>query len=568
MTESAEARWLLLIHQIPPQPNYLRVKVRRRLQQLGAVAIKQTVYALPRNEQAQEDFEWLRAEIVASGGEAFICTADFLGGVSNDEVEAMFRAARREDYKEIVAEAAGLREGLARGDAEPARTEVAVQLRALRRRLGEVAALDFFGEAARAEAEEALAELESWVARVPERASRPEAVNMSVELSAYAGRTWVTRQGIQVDRTASAWLIRRFIDPKARFKFVSGKDHTPAASEVRFDMFEAEFTHVGDRCTFEALLERFGLADPALKAIAEIVHDLDLKDGAFGRPETAGIGAALAGIVAETAKDEERIARCSTLWEGLYANFLKLETTHGSRRRPVGGGRKEGKAMKRTVVRMLLGGVVVLSAALAAAQPSGEGPSTTFNFDADRAGATPLQFSFGRTGSGKEGRWVVQAVADAPSKPNVLAQLDADTTDYRFPLAVADAPVVRDVRLSVRCKPVSGEVDRACGLVWRYRDANNYYLTRANALEDDVRLYFVKEGRRKQIAKWSGPVKPGTWHTLAIEMRGDAIAVYFNGAKVMEAKDTTFSEAGKVGVWTKADSVTYFDDLTVQPLRQ
>ncbi len=564
VTESAQARWLLLIHQIPPQPNYLRVKVRRRLLQLGAVAIKQTVYALPRTEQAQEDFEWLRAEIVAGGGEAFICAADFLGGVSNDGVEAKFQAARQKDYGEIVAGAAGLRERVVGGDAEPVRSEVAGQLRDLRRRFAEVVALDFFGEASRAEAEDGLAELESWVTRAPVRASRSEVVSMSEDSAAYARRTWVTRQGIKVDRTSSAWLIRRFIDPKARFRFVPGKEHTAAAGEVRFDMFEAEFTHEGDRCTFEALLERFGMADPALKAVAEIVHDLDLKDGKFGRPETAGIGAALAGILAETAQDEERIARCSTLWEGLYAYFLHSEAAHGSRRRPGHGGHGEGKTLKRRPVRMVLGGLVGLSAALAAAPMPGPG-LTTFSFDGEKAGAPPANFSFVRTGGGTEGRWLVQAEADAPSTPNVLAQVATDAMEYHFPIAVADAPVLKDLRLSVRCKPVSGQVDQACGLVWRYRDARNYYITRANALESDVRLYFVKEGHRRQIAKWSGPVKSGIWHTLAIEMRGDAIRVYFNGAKVMEAKDTTFTEAGKVGVWTKADSVTYFDDLTVAP---
>jgi hypothetical protein len=233
-----------------------------------------------------------------------------------------------------------------------------------------------------------------------------------------------------------------------------------------------------------------------------------------------------------------------------------------SRRKPVARIRTtKGRPLLALLVLALL-----TLAGQAVAEAPGERLPTAFGFDSDPTGKPPTHFSFGLTGSGREGRWIVQAAADAPSKPNALAQLDADATDYRFPIAVAGAPALRDLKLSARCKPVSGRVDQACGLVWRYRDANNYYLTRANALEDDVRLYFVKEGHRKQIAKWSGPVKPGTWHTLTIEMRGDAIAVYFDGAKVMEAKDTTFTEAGKVGVWTKADSVTYFDDLTVEPL--
>lgn len=190
----------------------------------------------------------------------------------------------------------------------------------------------------------------------------------------------------------------------------------------------------------------------------------------------------------------------------------------------------------------------------------------TWSFDSDAAGAPPGGFAFGRTGNGKAGRWVVQAAADAPSKPNVLVQLEADATDYRFPVAVVEATSFKDVRLSVSCKPVSGSVDQACGLVWRFRDANNYYVTRANALEDNVRLYRVKDGNRIQFASYSGKVAQGAWHKLRVEARGDRFEVYFDDKKVLSATDSTFADAGKVGVWTKADSVTYFDDLAASPL--
>jgi hypothetical protein len=119
--------------------------------------------------------------------------------------------------------------------------------------------------------------------------------------------------------------------------------------------------------------------------------------------------------------------------------------------------------------------------------------------------------------------------------------------------------------LSVTCKPVAGKVDQACGLVFRYRDENNYYLTRANALEDNVRLYYVKDGRRTQIAGWNGKVTSGSWHQLGVEAVGDHFVISWDTKPVLQANDTTFSQAGKVGVWTKADSVTYFDDLTVMP---
>jgi hypothetical protein len=190
---------------------------------------------------------------------------------------------------------------------------------------------------------------------------------------------------------------------------------------------------------------------------------------------------------------------------------------------------------------------------------------TRWSFDTERAGA-PAGFSFARTGEGQPGTWVVVPEADAPSPPAVLAQTSGDDTDSRFPVAVAVAPSLRDQRLSVSCKMVSGRVDQACGLVFRYRDENNYLVTRANALENNIRLYHVKDGRRRQTASWSGPVTAGVWHAYAVEIRGDHIQIFWDGAKVLDQRDATFPDAGRVGVWTKADSITHFDDLAVAPL--
>ena len=187
-------------------------------------------------------------------------------------------------------------------------------------------------------------------------------------------------------------------------------------------------------------------------------------------------------------------------------------------------------------------------------------------FDDEAVGSPPVGFSFARTGSGALGRWVVRAEAGAPSGANVLAQIDADGTDYRFPVAVLDEPALRDARVSVRCRTVSGRVDQACGLVARYRDENNYYLTRANALEDNVRLYTVVDGQRRQLASWSGRVTPNAWHEYRLELRGDHLEVFWDGQRVLDQRDATFGEAGHVGVWTKADSVTSFDDLHVEAL--
>lgn len=195
-------------------------------------------------------------------------------------------------------------------------------------------------------------------------------------------------------------------------------------------------------------------------------------------------------------------------------------------------------------------------------------PASTNNmlgFDGDPAGQPPKDMTFARTGDGTMGKWHVRAEADAPSPPNVLAQLDPDDTDMRFPIAVTDAQL-RDARVSVRCKLISGKVDQAAGLVVRYRDENNYYITRTNALENNVRLYTMKDGKRRQIASWSGPVKSNVWHDYAMEIRGDHIQVFWNGKRVLDHHDGTFTEAGRVGVWTKADSITYFDDLKTEAL--
>lgn len=239
--------WLLLLHQLPPKPDYLRVKVRRRLHRLGAVQLKSTVYLLPDSDESLEDFEWLRTEIEADGGSAIICRATFVAGLSDPEVEAMINETRP--------------------DAVPAH-------------------------------------------RTP-----PDVVPR--------GATWVTRQGVHVDRMASAWLIRRFIDPEARFRFVAARGHQPRDGELRFDMYEGDYAHEGGDCTFQTLVRRFGLADPGLDAIGEIVHDIDCKDERFGRSETAGVASLVRGIVALHDADEDRLARGAALFDDLHAALAR-----------------------------------------------------------------------------------------------------------------------------------------------------------------------------------------------------------------------------------------------------
>jgi hypothetical protein len=315
--------WLLLIHQLPAKPAYLRVKIWRRLQGIGAIAVKNAVHALPMNEEAQEDFEWLLREIVKGGGEAFVCEARLIDGLSDEEVRALFDRARDADYEEVAKDTRALAKSLRPNAKSEAVADLRTQLARLRKRLAEVVSIDFFGAIGRETAEGLLRSLEARLNEDEAVTDKATVDSGASALGTLRNRTWVTRQGVYVDRIASAWLIRRFIDPEARFKFVSGKGYRPDAGELRFDMFEAEFTHEGDKCTFEVLLERGALKDPALRAIAEIIHDIDLKDGKFGRAEVAGIRTLIEGISVATKDDSERIARGSEVFNNLYEYFRK-----------------------------------------------------------------------------------------------------------------------------------------------------------------------------------------------------------------------------------------------------
>ncbi len=186
----------------------------------------------------------------------------------------------------------------------------------------------------------------------------------------------------------------------------------------------------------------------------------------------------------------------------------------------------------------------------------------TFTFENDAIGKPPAGFEFARTGRGAEGKWTVEL--ERGGKSHVLLQSSADRTDYRFPVAIVRDESRRDVTLTVRARPLQGEVDQGFGLVWRYRDADNYYITRCNALEDNCTIYHVVNGSRRPFKNQNVKVATNTWHTLKMEARGNHFVVWFDGQKVLDAHDDTF-QAGRVGLWTKADSVIEFDDLTIAP---
>lgn len=304
--------WLLLIPQLPAKPAYLRVKVWRRLQAIGAAPLKNAVHALPRRAETLALFTALHREITDNGGDALILEARLVAGMSDADLQAQFDAARDADYEELAGEARSLAEG-----EHVAATEVT----RLRRRLGEIAAIDFFGAHGRQGAEAAIVQAEDRARRHPD-VRGPGAPALAP--AALKARIWVTRRHVHVDRIASAWLIRRFIDPDATFRFVDGNGYHPGPGELRFDMAGGEFTHEADRCTFETLLLRCGLSeDGALRALGEIIHDLDIADARFDRPEAAGVEALINGICAASDDDEQRLAQGSAALDGLYAHFTK-----------------------------------------------------------------------------------------------------------------------------------------------------------------------------------------------------------------------------------------------------
>jgi hypothetical protein len=313
-------KWLLLVHQLPAKPAYVRVKIWRRLQGLGAVAIKNTVYALPASEQSQEDYEWLLKEIVEAGGEAMICEARLIDGLADSEVRDLFNAAREAEYSEIAKEARALSATLkAAAKTEPA-SNFKVPVSRLRARYIQITTVDFFGANGRETADGLTKVLEKSVADPSEEPVRKEP-SPKFTPQDLKGRVWVTRQGVHIDRIACAWLVRRFIDEEAAFKFVLPKGYVPDPNELRFDMFDAEFTHEGDRCSFEVLMTGAGFQEPALDAIAEIVHDIDLKDEKFSRDEASGVKTLINGICANARDDNERLRRGFAMFDDLYAVF-------------------------------------------------------------------------------------------------------------------------------------------------------------------------------------------------------------------------------------------------------
>lgn len=316
----------MLVHQLPAKPTSLRVRIWRKLQQLGAVAVKNSIYVLPYNEKTHEDFEWLKQDIASCGGEATVFRARTVEGATDQEIVALFQKARDEEYQRVAAELVGLagalREQKRAGHVSPARlSSFEAEVEKLHSEFETVAETDFFGAGGRTAAlsayERCRKMLRDKQGRLPDGATTSGRKG-GVDLAEYQGRRWVTRRHLHIDRLACAWLIKRFVDRRARFFFVA--DDEAVKGGIGFDMFGVDLTHHGEDCTFETMLKRFGLGeDPGLCALAEIVHDIDLKDGKFARKEAAGLDLVVTGMGWFLKDDSKLVQQSAVLFDGLYS---------------------------------------------------------------------------------------------------------------------------------------------------------------------------------------------------------------------------------------------------------
>jgi hypothetical protein len=326
--------WLLLVHQLPPKPTNLRVRTWRRLQQLGAIAVKQAVYVLPDSPSAREDFEWLKIEIEGVGGEASVFSANSVDTWSDDALIEEFRRSRQESYTELASEVEQLLERLAsppRRKSGPARAPAGRRLMdGFRQRLTALETIDFFGSAGRDRVAALLDQVEQCMSSNTQRSPVASSQDGGIDASSYRNRLWVTRPRPGVDRMSSAWLIARFIDANARFGFAPDREAVPRDG-VPFDMFGVDFSHHGEHCTFETLCARFGIDDGAVARVAEIVHDLDLKDGRFGPPEAAAIAVVIDGLQLAHADDNTLLAHGMALFDALYRGFAQSMRKAGPR---------------------------------------------------------------------------------------------------------------------------------------------------------------------------------------------------------------------------------------------
>jgi hypothetical protein len=306
--------WLVLILGFPVHPSSVRVKAWRRLRGLGAVPLKSAVHLLPLNPENQEHFQWLAQEVQKEGGDATLLTVDEIQTMKPAEVVRLFHQARDQDYRALAERYRKILRGLDRGTTGRAAARRDEELAALAREFDRIREIDFFEAPG---AQEVTRLRDNIEMRRHPRAARPAAGQPATPLESLRGRHWVTRPRPHVDRIGSAWLIKRFLDPEAQFVFARPEDFPLDA--VPFDALGAEFGHQGEDCTFETLLKRTGRRDRRLAQLAEIVHEVDLRDQKFSRDEARGLDLAIRGLLATLKDDQDVLTHGMVLFDGLYA---------------------------------------------------------------------------------------------------------------------------------------------------------------------------------------------------------------------------------------------------------
>ena len=344
----AARRWLLFVHQLPSNRSNLRVRTWRRLQQLGAIPIKQAVYALPDTPNTREDFEWLKTEVKAAGGDASVFAADNVDAWSDDGLIEEFRRSRQEAYAVLARD---IEKVLTRatGNRRPSGTRAPAVRRLLevfQERLTGIESIDFFGSAGRDRVATLLTRLEEHTSGRGAPATGAKSTRPT-DAETYQGRLWITRPRPGVDRMASAWLIRRYIDAAARFGFAADRDAAPEDG-IPFDMFGVQFSHQGEGCTFETLCDVFKIQEPAVTRIAAIVHDLDLKDNRFGAPDAATVGHVIDGLQFAHADDDTLLSHGMALFDSLYRSFEHSARAAGPRALAKPRKRSSSKAAPRS----------------------------------------------------------------------------------------------------------------------------------------------------------------------------------------------------------------------------
>lgn len=329
-SKSENIRWILFVHQLPARPSNLRVRIWRKIQQAGAVPIKNSVYLLPDREECREIFQWLAQEVKDAGGDAAVFHSRTAAELSDREIISEFQKIRALDYGDVIKDLRKMAremETLSSGGGIVVNSVAAMRHRykVIRSRLEKVREIDFFESPNRREAFQLAEACRTSLARLSGPSPRAmvssgDDLNVVLERSRFHNRVWVTRPGLHIDRLASAWLIRRFVDPRPTFRFVKNQRTIPG-NAVPFDMAGVPFGHHGEDCSFETFLRKFQLTDTSLRAIGDIVHDADLRDEKFGRSETPGLDAVISGLTG-TVKDDKRLIELSTgIFDALFEHF-------------------------------------------------------------------------------------------------------------------------------------------------------------------------------------------------------------------------------------------------------